>query len=226
MYLLNKIKNITIPLLGFTTLVSTGFGAWVFLGSMSSSYEISSTQVNVTSVNDSIGKLEINDRIHLYETPYILTFEVGSGEDFTSNEFGVELSNNIEYKFYEFYQPEENYGYYLSYRVIYSANSIYDQYVVIKDLANTGTNEADGRLYQESHQTLLDPSLFNESSTLDEAKNPYYELNDDLYIDFNWKEHTKPISASAYSAFLSSVHDSSINLPIEIELKIMYQQIN
>lgn len=225
---LRGIKSFFIPLICFTCMVSTGFASWVFMEQQTYVADFSSLPIYITDMKSNIGDIVVNN-VKNYENPYELIFEIGDGEALEDINQGISLSNDIEYKFYNFYYPEDGYAYYLSYAINYVTDGFYSQYVRLASSFSIGQYEQDspnyGKSYQLSNEVLLDSNLFKDSSIKDPDGISYYEYNDSLDIQFVWVEGSKPITASSYSDFLSKLNTQYSNESIQIVINIEYKKI-
>lgn len=209
--ILKAAKHFAIPVLAFSGLVSVGFAAWVFAGE----------EINAASATGTVAVTGLYDGAEMPGT-----FEVKTGDDYTSDEeyytllfsedqtfdedVGVALYPSIQYRFSNFYYGETG-SYYMKYRCTYSTSGIYSKYVAIPDslLGESGSG------YQESIYQPVDLSGATQNS------DGTYSFDGSFVPSFKWKSGTKPTSREAHNAFIEEVNSSSDTFSILITLALI-----
>ena len=227
------IKTFFIPLLAFTSLVTTGYAAWVFTSEMTATSVISG-KVLVTGVTN-IGSIEVKYDDTYYKSAYTLVFELGKEDQVGDENYGVTLYPSITFNFNNFQMPESGYAYYLTYTCYYNATygtnstqSLFPKYVTLMDATSTGTiddaNSAyDGKKFITSAETRLDISGATQVANTD---NRYTKQYSNYSPRFKWVNGTKPSTNVQYNNFLKEVENSrSGGDSFEIVLTIKYKQI-
>lgn len=201
------LRRALFPLLAFTGIVSVGFGAWAFTSDQlieAAAYG----NVEVTGLwEGQPGTFAVNAGA----TTYTLVFS----EDLTNDEtVGVNLYPDISYTFSKFVIPEIG-NYAISYRVEYTAASIYGRYVDIPSdkLESAGTDSVSQALYMESKPLVIS------TAEAEEQSDGTYTMSGTFSPVFRWKSGTKPTDRETHNTFISMINATSETFTLTLILE-------